>query len=397
MGWRDRRPSPKTTDAALIRRIESLENQVRSIKQTAPTSLQIIDFEDYEDDLANVDLGETHINWPGVHRVARRYDPAVYFHDGEWRALGSNAAVYEIKVFEDDEPNLAIPRKFVWEIPEDLDGGRVMKAGGFVTTTGGDTTVEVHDDAGGNIFSSNIEIPAGMRSSRNGNSPQNTDGYPVEYGTQLALHVTAAGGMGLGVWVLVVGSGVGGVLLQGYKGEPGGVSNFTGAFDGGTTYQPGDAVSSGGSSYVAIAPSTGVIPGVTPGWESVWMVLSEATHTATAGVTATAGAYNIAPGIKGSQEVPFDATITAATLLADQAGSIEVTIYKNSFADYPSFTSGNDITGGNPLTLSGGIKLHNTTLGGWDTSVSAGDILTYEFQGILGIKRVMASLELERL
>lgn len=397
MGWRDRRPEPRTETAVLLKRIEQLEARVRSLSQTGPTSLQLIDFEDYEDDLANVDIGEVHINWPGVHREARRYDPAVYFHDEKWRSLGSNAAVYEIKVFEDDQPNLVVNRKFVWEIPEDLDGAMVMKAGGFVTTTGGDTVVQITDDInGGNVFGSNIEIPAGTRSSKFGNSPQNTNGYPVEYGDQLAINVTSAGGNGLGVWVLVVGAGVGGILVQGAKGDPGGINNWTGAYNSGTGYSIGDAVSSGGSSYVAIAPSTGVEPGVTPGWESVWMVLSEGTRNAAVGVSAAAGNYVIAPGIKGYQPIPFDATIVGAELLADKAGSITARVYKNSFATFPTYTSAEDITNGSPLVLSGSVKLYNTSLAGWDTTVTAGDILSFEFTGASVVSRVMLSLDLER-
>jgi hypothetical protein len=164
MGWRDRRPQPQNTTDALLRRIADLEKRIALQEQTGPTSLQLIDFEDYEDaPYENVNIGETHINWPGVHREARRYDPAIYFHDEKWRALGSNAAVYEIKVFEDDEPNLVKDRAFVWEIPEDLDGGMVMKAGAFVTTAGGDNELEITVDGGGSILDSTIQIPAGEK------------------------------------------------------------------------------------------------------------------------------------------------------------------------------------------------------------------------------------------
>src|SRR4029078_5363293 len=137
MSWRDRRPQPQTTDSALLRRLEAAEARLASLEKTGPVSLQLIDIEDYEDDPATINIGDVNVNWPGVHREARRYDPAVYFHDQKWRALGSNAAVDEIKVFEDDEENIVKDRAFVWEFPEDLDGAVVMKAGAFVTTAGG--------------------------------------------------------------------------------------------------------------------------------------------------------------------------------------------------------------------------------------------------------------------
>jgi hypothetical protein len=383
MGWRDRKPQPQTELGALLKRIEDAETRIRSLAQTGPTSLQLIDIDDYEDDLANVDIGEVHVNWPGVHRPAKRYDPAVYFHDEKWRSLGSNAAVYEIKVFEDDKPNLVKSRAFVWEIPADLDGAYIKMAGGFVTTTGGDTEVDITNDiGGGSVFGSNIVIPGGSRSSRYGTSPQAPgNGYgPVNWGDQLAINTVAAGGMGLGVWVLVLGAGVGGVLLDGLKGEkgdPGGIDNFTGAYNSGTAYNTGDAVSNNGSSYVAIAPSTGIEPGVTAGWETSWMALSEFARNSTIMLTISAGVYVIATGIKGSTPpMPYGGTIRGATLLADKAGDASVDIWKTNYAGYAP-TVANSITGGNPLTLGGGIKTQTTALTGWDTSVAPGDIFMF--------------------
>jgi len=385
--------------AVILRRLENLETRMRLREQTGPVSLQLIDFEDYEDDLANVDIGEVHVNWPGVHREARRYDPAVYFHDEKWRSLGSNAAVYEIKVFEDDEANLVKSRAFVWEIPEDLDGCMVMKAGGFVTTTGGDTIVNISNDTGGgSVFPANITIPGGSRSSRYGVSPQAAgEGYgPVSWGEQLAINTVSAGGMGLGVWVLVVGAGVGGALLQGFKGDPGGISNWTGSWQVGTGYTTGDAVSSAGSSYVATAPSTGVEPGVTAGWETVWMQLSQGVTESSVVLNIASGAYTIAPGLKGATgKLPMDGTITEATLLADKAGNVTVDIWKSSYAGYaPSVAD--SITGGNPMQLVSSIKTSNTVLTGWDTAVAKGDILLFHVSNPLTIGFLALTLNIER-
>lgn len=396
MGWRDRRPEPRTETAALLKRIEHLESRVRSLAQTGPTSLQLIDFENYEDDLANVDIGEVHINWPGVHKEARRFDPAVYFHDEKWRALGSNAAVYEIKVFEDDEANLVKDRAFVWEIPEDLDQAEILKAGAFVTTDGApSSTIRITDDiGGGNVFDGDIVIPAGVRSSKTGNNPQST--RVVSYGDQLAINVLSTGGMGMGVWVLVVGSGVGGVLIQGAKGDPGGITAFTGVYNNGATYTTGQAVSSSGSSYVAIQPvPPGIVPGVTPGWEAFWMLLNEGVSSGFAGVTIAAGAYVIQPGIKGANPIPFDGVIQSGTLLGNISGSAVVDVRKVTFPTYPG-SVGNSITAGNPLRLTSTIKSFDAALTGWNKNVSAGDILIFDVSGVVGLSVLTAYLDIAR-
>ena len=397
MSWRDRRPQPQNTTDALLRRIADLEKRIALQEQTGPTSLQLIDFEDYEDaPYENVNIGETHINWPGVHREARRYDPAIYFHDEKWRALGSNAAVYEIKVFEDDEPNLVKDRAFVWEVPEDLDGGMVMKAGAFVTTAGGDNELEITVDGGGSILDSTIQIPAGEKSSRAGVSPQAE--FVVEWGgDQLSINTLAASGMGLGVWVLVAGSGVGGVLLQGYKGDPGGITNPRGNYDPATTYEPGDAVFIGGSTYITTVTNVGVIPGVTAGWEDFFMQLTEGTPRSTLNFSLSTGGYNMDTGIKGYKKVPYDATISNVTLLADVPGSVTVDIWKSTFGGHPA-GPGQSITGGNPATLATQVKSSNSTLTGWNTSIAAGDILTFYVSAVDAfISRLGVEIELERV
>jgi len=392
MSWRDRRPQPQTTDSALLRRLEAAEARLASLEKTGPVSLQLIDIDDYEDDPANINIGDVNVNWPGVHREARRYDPAVYFHDQKWRALGSNAAVYEIKVFEDDEENIVKDRAFVWEFPEDLDGAVVMKAGAFVTTAGGDQEIDIAVDGGGSILDNTITIPAGEKSSRAGRTPQ-AEHEMAWGGDQLSINTIAASGMGLGVWVLAVGAGVGGVLLQGYKGDPGPVGVPVGNYTPGTTYEPGQIVTNGGSSYIVITNVTNVEPGVDPGWEAVYQLIAGNTKTGSVSMTLHAGSYALIPGIKGAKKMPFAGEITSAELVADFAGDIEVEILKSTYSTWPTMTS---IVGSNPLTLSGAIKTTNSTLTGWTTGFAKDDYLIFKLNSVNIISRITVSLEVDR-
>lgn len=107
------------------------------------------------------------------------------------------------------------------------------------------------------------------------------------------------------------------------------------------------------------------------------------------------GGSTITTGIKGDLEIPFAATITAATLLADQSGSIVVNIWKNTYANYPPVV-GNKITASAPPTISSATKAQDTTLTGWTTSISAGDTLRFNVDSVTTITRVVLSLKITK-
>jgi hypothetical protein len=103
------------------------------------------------------------------------------------------------------------------------------------------------------------------------------------------------------------------------------------------------------------------------------------------------GGSAITQGMKGSIQVPFDCTITAARLLADQPGSIVVDIWKDSFANYPPTVS-DSITASAKPTISTAAKAENTTLTGWTTGISAGDILAFTVDSASTVTRVTVVL-----
>lgn len=84
----------------------------------------------------------------------------------------------------------------------------------------------------------------------------------------------------------------------------------------------------------------------------------------------------IASGVKGDLRVPYAATITKATLLADQSGSIIVDIWKDTFANYPP-TVADKITSSTPPTISANTNSEDSTLSSWTTAIAAGDCLRF--------------------
>lgn len=113
------------------------------------------------------------------------------------------------------------------------------------------------------------------------------------------------------------------------------------------------------------------------------------------GISIDGGGSAITTGIKGDILVPFAATITQVTLLADQTGSIVVDIWKNTYASYPP-TVANTITASAIPTISATNKSQDSTLTGWTTSISAGDTLRFNVNSASTITRVTLILKLTR-
>lgn len=107
------------------------------------------------------------------------------------------------------------------------------------------------------------------------------------------------------------------------------------------------------------------------------------------------GGSAITTGIKGDLEIPFACTIEAATLLADQTGSIVIDIWKDTYANYPP-TVADTITASAKPTLSSANKTQNTTLTGWTTAINAGDTLRFNVDSATTVQRVTLSLKVRR-
>lgn len=109
----------------------------------------------------------------------------------------------------------------------------------------------------------------------------------------------------------------------------------------------------------------------------------------------------ISSRIWGTLSVPFDATLTAASLSADQTGSITIDIWKCTYAQYNPPTTptvANSICNGAPPAISSSTK-GTATVSGWTTtSLTQGDILTFYVPSpSTSITRVTLNLQLVRV
>lgn len=107
------------------------------------------------------------------------------------------------------------------------------------------------------------------------------------------------------------------------------------------------------------------------------------------------GGSAITTGIKGDLVVDFDATIVGVTMVADQSGSIVVDLWKDTYANFPPVV-GDTITAAAKPTISAATKSQDTTLTGWTTTVTAGDIIRFNVDSVTSIQRVTCALKLRR-
>jgi hypothetical protein len=114
------------------------------------------------------------------------------------------------------------------------------------------------------------------------------------------------------------------------------------------------------------------------------------------GLTIDGGGSAITTGIKGFIVVPFDATITGWTILADQSGDIVIDVWKDTYANYPP-TVGDSIAGTEKPTLSSADKNQDNDLTSWTTSVSSGDILAFNVDSVSTVERVNLLINLTRV
>lgn len=154
--------------------------------------------------------------------------------------------------------------------------------------------------------------------------------------------------------------------------------------------------SDGGADEVDVT-ALGGYPGGTSTFlraDATFAAAGAVTRTGTVTMTVDAGSSVISTGLKGYIEVPFACTIISWTLLADVSGSIVVDVWKDTYANYPPVV-GDTITASAKPTITTAVKNQSSTLTGWTTSITAGDILAFNVDSVTTIKKITLSLKVE--
>lgn len=124
------------------------------------------------------------------------------------------------------------------------------------------------------------------------------------------------------------------------------------------------------------------------------VVLASGSQTYTVGVTIDGLGDVPSTGQKGYRSIPVTGTIVSARLLADQVGDAVMDVWLDTFANYPP-TVADTITASAKPTISSDDNSEDTTLTGWTTAVTAGDVLGFNLDSIDTIQRITLELEIE--
>jgi hypothetical protein len=111
------------------------------------------------------------------------------------------------------------------------------------------------------------------------------------------------------------------------------------------------------------------------------------------GIVIDGGGTSPPTGAKGFVQVPYACTLTGWTIIADQSGSAQITVSKGTFAAFPTMSS---IVASSPPILSSAQKSTSTTLTGWTTAISSGDILSFNLDSLSTIQRIILELQVTR-
>ena len=103
----------------------------------------------------------------------------------------------------------------------------------------------------------------------------------------------------------------------------------------------------------------------------------------------------IQTGWKGVLESPFKGDIDRCTLLLDQAATLSLDIWRDTYANYPP-TNADTITGANEPATAAADKDQDSTLTAWTTAFAAGDIFGWNVDANDAATWCLASLKCSR-
>lgn len=110
------------------------------------------------------------------------------------------------------------------------------------------------------------------------------------------------------------------------------------------------------------------------------------------------GGVAITTGVKGFLSLPLAGTWRKWRVLsidgAATAGSIVIDVWKDTYANYPP-TVADTITAAAKPTLTAAAKNEDSTLTGWTTSFSAGDILGFNVDSAATVTKIALILEFD--
>lgn len=107
------------------------------------------------------------------------------------------------------------------------------------------------------------------------------------------------------------------------------------------------------------------------------------------------GGAVITSGMKGDVIVPFDCVIQSVELYSRTSGNIEVDLWVDTYANFPSAV-GDSIVSSTPPTLSAQTKYQDTILTGWSKNLTKGTHIGYNVNSASTVTRVTIVLYVKK-
>jgi len=104
--------------------------------------------------------------------------------------------------------------------------------------------------------------------------------------------------------------------------------------------------------------------------------------------------------VKGYVEVPFVGVLSQVDMVADRSGSIVLELWKCTYAQFDAGgthpVAADKISASTPPTISSGTKSTDSTLSGWTTALTAGDVIAFNVTSAATIQRLTVTLKYNR-
>lgn len=107
----------------------------------------------------------------------------------------------------------------------------------------------------------------------------------------------------------------------------------------------------------------------------------------TFGITIDGGGSAITTGVKGDITIPFACAVDSWYITADQAGSIVIDVWKDTFSNFPP-TIADSIAGSEKPTLAAASFNSDTSLTTFTRSLAANDVIRFNVDSVATITRV---------
>ena len=135
----------------------------------------------------------------------------------------------------------------------------------------------------------------------------------------------------------------------------------------------------------------GGAPQITPG------AATETGEAADLEILLDGGGQPLAAGVKCDLPIDFACTVTSWTILGDQAGSIQIDLWKSTYATFPPVVGGSmPGASANKPQATGAVKAQGGVAGWIQSAIAAGEIVRVNVDSVAAFTRVTLGLTVRR-